>query len=295
MGLLDALTDKQFWQDIGSNATDLAQGASNSQAGMVSGPVDGLAWLLRKAGVPVPSNPIGGSDWMAQQGLTAQPKNHLLGLLGEGVGGVAPMVAAAKAPQIANGLLNMGENLAAPRTMNPQAGSVLVQNKPMPTKEQLSQWASAKRQRELAAAAQAEAERNADKVLAQKFIDSIPSSGMGKSFTPEQVQSIASYRLSGDRIGALSEGKTQSVEAILNELQNRGVQIQHVSRKDGGLSVYAQVNGKTVRISDHELPMTMQRLSDRESGLLGKWDSEIVPVDWKSKGIEDYLKEILGS
>lgn len=130
MGLLDALTDKQFWQDIGSNATDLAQGASNSQAGMVSGPVDVLAWLLRKAGVPVPSNPLGGSDWMAQQGLTAQPKNHLLGLLGEGVGGVAPMVAAAKAPQIANGLLNMGENLAAPRTMNPQTGAIVWHGSP---------------------------------------------------------------------------------------------------------------------------------------------------------------------
>ena len=50
--------------DILGYGRDVAQGASNSIAGNVSAPVDGLAWLLRKAGVPMPSNPVGGSDWM---------------------------------------------------------------------------------------------------------------------------------------------------------------------------------------------------------------------------------------
>ena len=113
MGLLDQL---------GS----FAQGASNSIAGGVSAPVDGIAWLLRKAGVPVPSNPVGGSDWMAQQGLTAAPKNHMAGLLGEGIGGALPSVAAARAPQIAGGLLQMGENAMARATMNSQAGAINV-------------------------------------------------------------------------------------------------------------------------------------------------------------------------
>ena len=116
MGLLDQL------QSFG-------QGASNSAASTVTAPVDGLAWLLRKMGVPVPSDPVGGSDWAAKQGLTATPKNHIAGLLGEAFGGVAPMVAAAKAPQIAKGLLTAGDNLAAPATMNKQAGAVLADYK----------------------------------------------------------------------------------------------------------------------------------------------------------------------
>lgn len=105
---------------------DFLQGASNSAASNVSAPVDGLAWLLRKAGLPIPSNPVGGSDWMAQKGLTREPENRNMGLLGEAIGGIAPIVAAAKAPQIASGLLKAGDNLAAPAAMNKQAGKVFV-------------------------------------------------------------------------------------------------------------------------------------------------------------------------
>lgn len=105
---------------------DFLQGASNSVASNVIAPVDGLAWMLRKAGLPIPDAPIGGSDWMAQKGLTVQPKNRNMGLLGEAIGGVAPMLAAAKAPQIARGLLQMGENAAIPQTLNRQAGVLSI-------------------------------------------------------------------------------------------------------------------------------------------------------------------------
>ena len=111
MGLLDQLSS-------------FAQGASNGVASNISAPVDGLAWLLRKAGVPMPSNPMGGSDWMAERSLTPQPQNRIAGLLGEGIGGVLPGVAAAKAPQIAKGLLQGADNLVAPMSMNPQAGAI---------------------------------------------------------------------------------------------------------------------------------------------------------------------------
>jgi hypothetical protein len=100
---------------------DFLQGASNSVASNVSAPVDGLAWLLRKAGVPI-QNPVGGSDWMAQKGLTVQPQNKVAGLLGEAFGGVAPMVAAAKAPQIAAGLLQAGANAVAPQVLRKESG-----------------------------------------------------------------------------------------------------------------------------------------------------------------------------
>lgn len=83
---------------------DIAQGASNAAASTVSAPVDGIAWLLRKAGINVPT-PVGGSDWMAAQGLTKQPRNALMGAVGESLGVVAPMLAVAKAPQVANALI----------------------------------------------------------------------------------------------------------------------------------------------------------------------------------------------
>jgi len=83
---------------------DFLQGASNSAASTVTGPVDGLAWLLRKAGVPVGDAPAGGSAWAEQRGLM-RPTQGTAGLLGEALGLSAPIVAAAKAPQIA-GLLN---------------------------------------------------------------------------------------------------------------------------------------------------------------------------------------------
>lgn len=104
---------------------DLLQGASNSAASNISAPIDGLAWLLRKAGINT-DTPVMGSDWMAQRGLTAQPQNQNIGLLGEALGGVSPMLAAAKAPQMARGLLQMADNLATPKTLNPQAGSIYL-------------------------------------------------------------------------------------------------------------------------------------------------------------------------
>ena len=108
---------------------DFLQGASNSAAANVSAPVDGIAWLLRKAGINV-DRPVGGSDWMRERGLTAEPTNKLAGILGESVGGVLPMVTAAKAPQIAQGLLQAEKNLAAPRTLNPQTGAILWHGSP---------------------------------------------------------------------------------------------------------------------------------------------------------------------
>jgi hypothetical protein len=105
---------------------DILQGASNSAASNVSAPIDGINWLLRKAGLPVSEKPFFGSDWTAAQGLTREPQSRNMGLLGEAFGGIAPMLAAAKAPQIAKGLLEMGENAAIPQTLNKQAGVLSI-------------------------------------------------------------------------------------------------------------------------------------------------------------------------
>lgn len=106
------------------------QGASNSAASNLSAPVDGINWLLGKAGLPVSKTPVGGSDWLRQAGFTAEPKNANAGLLGESVGGVMPIVAAAKAPQIAAGLNRVASNAAAPRTLHPQTGAIVWHGSP---------------------------------------------------------------------------------------------------------------------------------------------------------------------
>jgi hypothetical protein len=91
--IIQALRDPRFRQDIKGNARDLAQSASNSIAEGVSVPVDALAWALRKAGVNVPSNPLLGSDWMAQQGLTPEVQQGMPKTAGETLGLIAPIAA----------------------------------------------------------------------------------------------------------------------------------------------------------------------------------------------------------
>lgn len=102
---------------------DFLQSASNTAASNVSAPVDGLAWLLRKAGIPV-NEPVGGSDWMQRQGLTRPVEQSGASLAGETMGLLAPIGVAANAPKIARGLLQMGENAAAPTQLSRQAGVI---------------------------------------------------------------------------------------------------------------------------------------------------------------------------
>ena len=109
---------------------DFLQSASNSVASNVTAPVDGIAWLLRKAGIPVPDAPLGGSDWAQNAGLTRPVQQSASSLAGESLGMIAPMLIAAKAPQVARGLLQGAENLSAPATMNPQAGAIVWHGSP---------------------------------------------------------------------------------------------------------------------------------------------------------------------
>lgn len=66
---------------------DGAQSTSNGIAHSAVGDnVDGLAWLLRKAGVPVGDMPMGGTDWLRAKGLTAPVEDGLPQAIGEGLG-----------------------------------------------------------------------------------------------------------------------------------------------------------------------------------------------------------------
>lgn len=84
---------------------DTAQSASNAIAGNVSGPVDLIAAALRAGGLPV-NNPIGGSQWMAERGLTREVESGAPRVIGETLGMVTPALATAYAPQIANSVIN---------------------------------------------------------------------------------------------------------------------------------------------------------------------------------------------
>ena len=111
-------------------AIDVLQAASNAVAGNVTGPVDILSLLLRKIGVPVPENALGSSQWAREHGLLRDVDDPYARAAGESLGIIAPMVAAAKAPQIARGLLKAGDNLAAPRTLDPQTGAIVWHGSP---------------------------------------------------------------------------------------------------------------------------------------------------------------------
>ena len=114
-----------------SGLLDFLQSASNSVASNVTAPVDGIAWLLRKAGIPVPDAPVGGSDWAQNAGLTRPVQQSGASLAGESLGMIAPMLIAAKAPQVARGLLQAGENAMVPRTLNPQTGAIVWHGSPV--------------------------------------------------------------------------------------------------------------------------------------------------------------------
>lgn len=75
-------------------ANDLDQSVSNAIAGGVSGPVDLIAWALRKAGVPGLEKPVMGSDWMREKGLTAPVKSQGAAIVGETVGNLLDPLAA---------------------------------------------------------------------------------------------------------------------------------------------------------------------------------------------------------
>jgi hypothetical protein len=95
-----------------SGLLDFLQAASNSVAGNVSGPVDGLNWLLSRAGLGS-EEPVGGSKWLEKKGLTRPVKQGAAQVAGETAGLLSPVLMAAKAPQIAKGLLQGADNLAA--------------------------------------------------------------------------------------------------------------------------------------------------------------------------------------
>lgn len=162
--------------------------------------------------------------------------------------------------------------------------------------EQIAKWAAEKQARERAQADQREKDRQSEKNIYQKYADGVASTASGKDFTPDEIDDIRGYYMSGDKHGALAEGRNAAVSAIERNLRAAGVEIEHVSESQGGKSksLYVKVNGEIVRVSDHELPETPERQANREAGRTGRWSREVIVSDWQGTSIDDYLNEIKG-
>ena len=109
-----------------SGLLNFAQSASNAVAGNLGGPVDLISAALRFAGMPIPEAPIGSTEWMRRKGLIRDVEQGPARVLGETAGLLGPAMTAKFAPQIAGGLLQAGDNLAAPRTLPAEFGGIKV-------------------------------------------------------------------------------------------------------------------------------------------------------------------------
>ena len=206
---------------------DFLQGMSNSAASNISAPVDGLAWMLRKGGMNIPPNPVGGSDWMAQQGLTQQPQSPLAGMLGETAGMLAPFGVAAKAPQIARGLLQMGEN-----AMVPNGENVL---RSMPGNGKIG---------------------GPKDLPIRSFIDDYPSTSsgnVGRKLTtdiegnPLAAQHIAGRRIWGGSDEALSNGAIEDVSRQLGASIRQATPSDNIGRDLGRYVSGSDASGNSLR------------------------------------------------
>lgn len=77
---------------------DFGQSASNTAADTVAVPVDIIAAGLRSGGLPIPSNPVGGSEWMIQNGLVNHVEPGIAKIAGETIGMALPVGMMARTP-----------------------------------------------------------------------------------------------------------------------------------------------------------------------------------------------------
>lgn len=110
-GLKSLLQTKIAPESVGGRSLlDVLQSVSNMSAENVSAPVEGIAWLLEKAGMPI-KDPVLGQKWMADKGLTRPVKEGAQKVIGDAAGMLLPFAGTkAGAQAIAKGLLDIGEN-----------------------------------------------------------------------------------------------------------------------------------------------------------------------------------------
>lgn len=162
--------------------------------------------------------------------------------------------------------------------------------------EQLAKWAQEKKDRERAQAVASEKQRAEQKSINDRSVARVDQSAMSPSFTESERNDIKNYYRSGDRLGAQAEGRNATISAIQRSAKDNGLTIEKVSESQGGKSksLYIRSGNDLVRVSDHELPTTPERMTNRERGLTGRWDREVVISDWQTTTLQKYINEIKG-
>lgn len=168
--------------------------------------------------------------------------------------------------------------------------------KPKHSPEQMAKWAEEKRHREQSQIAASSKERAETAERSKRAAESVTVSAMAQSFTESEIADIQNYYKSGDRHGAQAEGRNATISAIEREAKKNGLEIEHVSESQGGKSksLYIKSGNELVRVSDHELPTTPERMTNREQGRNGRWDREVIVTDWNTTSLADYIAEIKG-
>lgn len=166
--------------------------------------------------------------------------------------------------------------------------------KPQHSPEQLAIWAKERKDRERKQSIESAKLREEEKKLNDRNASAFKTQGSAVSFTASELSSIEAYYLAGDRFGAMAEGRNAAVNAIERECIKRGITIDKISSSDSGKgkSIYVKTSSEIIRVSDHELPITPERETNRAQGLKGRWDREIITTDWRSTSVTDYMKEI---
>jgi hypothetical protein len=127
----------------------------------------------------------------------------------------------------------------------------------------------------------------------QKYVTTSP---MFQHFSKDRQERVLRDAVLGGN--AVGEAKLATVEAITRAAKKRGWEVQHTSKGGDGRvsSRYIVVPGKgRVRVSDHYLPETPQRVAMREMGMGGNWVDEIVVDDWRNSSLDDYMKRLESS
>ena len=165
--------------------------------------------------------------------------------------------------------------------------------------EQITIWAKEKEEKEkkrLQELKEQEEFNKRQKLRNQEFSNKIGELGTSKHFTDQEKNTVKLYLEHGNRRGADAEARFHTISALERHFKKNKIPLEKISKSknDSAKSIYPNIDGKVIRISDHELPETEQRLHNRKQGLTGKWDKEIIVDDWQNMDLNDYLKEIHG-
>jgi len=111
--------------------------------------------------------------------------------------------------------------------------------------------------------------------------------------TDDQSIVLFAFENGGATVGK-QQGALATLSAIETAVKERDWDVIHVSNNHGIKdSCYIKVpGGDIVRVSNHELPITHERLHHHDQNNGPTWAGEIIVDDWLHRSIESYMSEI---